>query len=280
MTETNELNIRILEAAIFASEEPVPEKALARLLPDDADLGAALKELKAHYSDRGVRLVRTGKSWAFRTATDLGQYLNREVEVRRKLSRAAVETLAIAAYHQPVTRAEIEEIRGVGLSKGTLDLLFEQGWITPRGRRKTPGRPMTWGTTDAFLDHFGLESLTDLPGMEDLKAAGLLDARPAIEAYSIHGEMKERGEEAEQELPLEAAGELEDEGFEEEDVLALEEAIEEEPLYPNDGDSHDGEPAAEDPSEDPSEDPDNGNPDTEPGPEQSAGQAAETRAEL
>ncbi len=190
MTEQLDLNVRILEAAIFASTEPLSEKALGRLLPEGADMAAALNELTAHYAGRGVNLVKAGKSWAFRTALDLGPHLNREVEVTRKLSRAAVETLAIIAYHQPVTRGEIEEIRGVGLSKGTLDNLFEAGWIGPKGRRRTPGRPMTWATTDGFLDHFGLEAIADLPGMDDLKTAGLLDSRPAIEAYSNHGEMK------------------------------------------------------------------------------------------
>jgi segregation and condensation protein B len=189
MTEPPDLNVRILEAMIFASAEPVSEKVLARLLPEGASLAAALKELKAHYAGRGVNLVKAGKSWAFRTALDLGRHLNREVEVGRKLSRAAVETLAIIAYHQPVTRGEIEEIRGVGLSKGTLDNLFAAGWIGPRGRRRTPGRPVIWATTDGFLDHFGLEAIGDLPGMEDLKAAGLLDPRPAIESYSNRGEM-------------------------------------------------------------------------------------------
>ncbi len=189
MIEPLDLNVRILEAMIFASAEPVSEKALARLLPEGASIAVALKELKAHYAGRGVNLVKAGKSWAFRTALDLGPHLNREVEVSRKLSRAAVETLAIIAYHQPVTRGEIEEIRGVGLSKGTLDNLFAAGWIGPKGRRRTPGRPVIWVTTDGFLDHFGLEAIGDLPGMDDLKAAGLLDPRPAIESYSNHGEM-------------------------------------------------------------------------------------------
>lgn len=189
MIEPLDLNVRILEAMIFASAEPVSEKALARLLPEGASLAAALKELKAHYDGRGVNLVKAGKSWAFRTALDLDRHLNREVEVSRKLSRAAVETLAIIAYHQPVTRGEIEEIRGVGLSKGTLDNLFAAGWIGPKGRRQTPGRPVIWATTDGFLDHFGLEAISDLPGIDDLKAAGLMDSRPAIETYSNHGEM-------------------------------------------------------------------------------------------
>lgn len=184
---------RLIEAALFASAEPLSERKLASCLPEGADLKGILKDLRARYEGRGVNLIRAGKSWAFRTAPDIASQLNTEVNVARKLSRAAVETLAIIAYHQPVTRAEIEEIRGVGMSRGTLDILFEEGWVKPRGRRKTPGRPMQWATTDAFLDHFGMESLRDLPGMDDLKAAGLLDARPAIEAYGIHGDMAPAG---------------------------------------------------------------------------------------
>ena len=138
--------------------------------------------------------MRRGGSWAFRTAPDLGQRLNLEIEVSRRLSRAAIETLAIIAYHQPVTRGEIEEIRGVSLSKGTLDVLFEEGWIKPRGHRDAPGRPMLWGTTDNFLDHFGLESVSQLPGLKDLRAMGLLDARPSIEAYSTRGSMQSKEE--------------------------------------------------------------------------------------
>ena len=177
------LNQRIVEAYIFASADPVTERALANRLPKGTDIRAILEEIKAHYADRGVHLVHVGESWAFRTAPDLTTKLSKEVEVSRKMSRAAIEILAIVAYHQPVTRTEIEEIRGVSLSKGTLDSLFELGWIKPRGRRKTPGRPLTWGTSDDFLDHFGLESINDLPGIEELNAAGLLDKRPAIHAY-------------------------------------------------------------------------------------------------
>ncbi|TCS61323.1 SMC-Scp complex subunit ScpB [Varunaivibrio sulfuroxidans] len=189
-------DVRLIEAILFASREAVPENALQRRLPEGVDVRHILDALSAHYAHRGVRLVRAGGAWAFRTAPDLGPRLNRERQVSRKLSRAAIETLAIIAYHEPVTRAEIEEIRGVSLSKGTLDVLFEAGWIRPRGRRRTPGRPMTWGTTDAFLDHFGLESLKDLPGIEDLKAAGLLDARPAAETYSVRGMLANIGDEA------------------------------------------------------------------------------------
>ncbi len=174
---------RLVEALLFASAEPMTERMLANRLPEDADVKGLLKDLKETYAARGVNLMRAGVSWAFRTAPDLSEFLNKEVEVARKLSRAAIETLAIIAYHQPVTRAEIEEIRGVGISKGTVDVLLENEWIRPRGRRQTPGRPLQWGTTDAFLDHFGLETLRDLPGTEELKAAGLLDASPAINAY-------------------------------------------------------------------------------------------------
>lgn len=185
---------RVLEAIIFASAEPVPERALANRVPDDLNTKTLLKELQAEYAERGVNLIRAGSSWGFRTAEDLGPVLNVEAEVERKLSRAAMETLAIVAYHQPVSRPEIEEIRGVGLSKGTLDLLFEKGWIKPKGRREAPGRPMTWGTTDIFLDHFGLEKIGDLPGLDDLKAAGLLETGPALNIYRSRGDADGAGE--------------------------------------------------------------------------------------
>jgi len=191
MSNLDPHHLRLLEAVLFASSEPLTERVLANRLPEEADLGALLEALQEHYAERGVNLIRAGKSWAFRTAPDMAQQLNMEVEVARKLSRAAVETLAIVAYHQPLTRGEIEEIRGVSLSRGTLDVLFEAGWIKPRGRRQTPGRPMTWGTTDGFLDHFGLNDIRDLPGMDDLKAAGLLDSGPAINAYRVSGEVGE-----------------------------------------------------------------------------------------
>ena len=141
------------------------------------------------YKSRGVNLVKAGKNWAFRTAPDIRAQLVVEKEMNRKLSRAAVETLAIVAYHQPITRAEIEEIRGVSVSRGTLDVLLEAAWIRPRGRRRTPGRPVTWGTTESFLDHFGLEELDDLPGLDDLKASGLIDKRPAIQTLTTTGNM-------------------------------------------------------------------------------------------
>src|SRR6185312_6532613 len=169
--------LRLLEALLFASTEPLDEAALAKRLPDGVDVKAALEQLKSDYSLRGVNLVRVANKWTFRTANDLSWLMTRESTETRRLSRAAIEMLAIIAYHQPVTRAEIEEIRGVITSKGTLDVLLETGWIRPRGRRKTPGRPLTFGTTEAFLSQFSLEVLGDLPGLDELKGTGLLDSR-------------------------------------------------------------------------------------------------------
>ena len=168
---------RMAEALIFASAEPVSERVLADRLPDGIDIRAVLDHLQTLYSARGVNLVRAGDAWAFRTAGDLSFLMSREAVQQKKLSRAALEVLAIIAYHQPVTRAEIEEVRGVETSKGTLDTLLESGWVRMRGRRRTPGRPVTYGTTTDFLDHFGLEELRDLPGMDELKGAGLLSGR-------------------------------------------------------------------------------------------------------
>jgi segregation and condensation protein B len=169
--------VRMAEAIVFASAEPVSQKALAARLPQGSDVAVVMAELERIYDKRGVNLVRIGDAFAFRTAGDLAFLMNRDAVQQKKLSRAALEVLAIVAYHQPVTRAEIEEIRGVETSKGTLDLLMETGWIRMRGRRRTPGRPVTYGTTDAFLDHFGLAEVRDLPGMEELKGAGLLSGR-------------------------------------------------------------------------------------------------------
>ncbi|GAB4351111.1 MAG: SMC-Scp complex subunit ScpB [Oricola sp.] len=169
--------MRMAEALVFASAAPVSEKALAERLPGGVDVRALMEELREFYDKRGVNLVRIENSWAFRTAGDLGFLMQREEVQQRKLSRAALEVLAIIAYHQPVTRAEMEEIRGVETSKGTIDVLLETGWIKMRGRRKTPGRPVTYGTTLEFLDHFGLSEIRDLPGMEELKGAGLLSTR-------------------------------------------------------------------------------------------------------
>jgi segregation and condensation protein B len=169
--------LRLLEAMLFASAEPLDEATLAARLPAEVDLPATLARLQEDYAVRGVNLVRVGGKWTFRTASDLSWLMTRESTETRRLSRAAIEMLAIIAYHQPVTRAEIEEIRGVVTSKGTLDVLLETGWIRPRGRRKTPGRPLTFGTTEAFLSQFSLEALGDLPGVEELKGSGLLDGR-------------------------------------------------------------------------------------------------------
>ena len=169
--------LRILEALLFASTEPLDQSALAKRMPDGVNVKKALETLQADYAMRGINLVRIANKWTFRTAGDLAWLMTRETSETKKLSRAAVEVLAIVAYHQPVTRAEIEDIRGVVTSKGTLDVLLETGWIKPRGRRKTPGRPLTFGTTDAFLSQFGLEALGDLPGLEELKGTGLLDSR-------------------------------------------------------------------------------------------------------
>ncbi len=169
--------LRILEALLFASAEPLDQATLAKRMPEGVDVKAALAQLQEEYAPRGVNLVRVANKWTFRTAGDLAWLMTRESTETRKLSRAAIEVLAIVAYHQPVTRAEIEEIRGVVTSKGTLDVLLETGWIKPRGRRKSPGRPLTFGTTDAFLTQFSLEALGDLPGLEELKGTGLLDSR-------------------------------------------------------------------------------------------------------
>jgi segregation and condensation protein B len=173
--ETRAEELRILEALLFAADEPLDEKALAARLPAGIDVRALLTQLQKEYAPRGVNLIRVGGKWSLRTAGDLAWLLTREMVATKKLSRAAIETLAIVAYHQPVTRAEIEEIRGVTTSKGTLDVLLETGWIRLRGRRKAPGRPVTYGTTEAFMSHFGLDALADLPGVDELKGAGLID---------------------------------------------------------------------------------------------------------
>ncbi|HEY4192594.1 MAG TPA: SMC-Scp complex subunit ScpB [Mesorhizobium sp.] len=169
--------VRMAEAIVFASAEPVSARQLAARLPDGIDIDAVMAQLQQVYTRRGVNLVRVGDAWAFRTAGDLAFLMSRDTVQQRKLSRAALEVLAIIAYHQPVTRAEIEEVRGVETSKGTLDTLMETDWVRMRGRRRVPGRPVTYGTSDAFLDHFGLEEIRDLPGMEELKGAGLLSGR-------------------------------------------------------------------------------------------------------
>lgn len=177
-------HLRLLEAILFASPTPLSVQSLHERMPAGADVGGLLLALQSHYETRGVNLLATDNHWAFRTAADLAPALSLEREVSRKLSRAAMETLAIIAYHQPITRAEIENIRGVATNRGTLDALMEMGWIKPGKRRETLGRPVTWLTTPIFLDHFGLESVVDLPGMDEMKASGLLDRRPAIETLA------------------------------------------------------------------------------------------------
>ncbi len=174
----NPEHLRMTEALLFAASEPLDLKALATSLPEGADVAGLLSELQQIYEARGVNLVCVAGKWQFRTASDLAFLLRKEQPEQRRLSRAAIETLAIIAYHQPVTRAEIEDIRGVMLSKGTLDVLMEVGWVKIRGRKRTPGRPVTFGTSDAFLIQFGLESVNHLPGVDELKAAGFLEAIP------------------------------------------------------------------------------------------------------
>lgn len=188
--------LRAVEAVLFAAEEPMSSAEIALHVGERADVPAVLAELQGHYAGRGVELVERGGRWHFQTAADLAHILRREREESRRLSRAAVETLAIVAYHEPVSRAEIEAIRGVQISKGTLDVLMEAGWIRPAGRREGPGRPLTYATTPDFLSHFGLASRRDLPGIDDLKAAGLLDPIDA----ALEQMVLDRDEEDEDEL--------------------------------------------------------------------------------
>ena len=198
--ETDDVQ-RTLEAILFASADPVDEKLLESRLPEGTDLKEELKKLGDHYAARGVNLVRVAGKWALRTASDLGHRIAKDTPPPKKLSRAAIETLAIVAYHQPVTRAEVEEIRGVTISTGTLDLLIQTGWVRLRGRRKVPGRPVTYGTSEQFLVHFGLDSIEDLPGLEELKGAGFLDDRlPAGFAVPIPNDISTLREDEE---PLE-----------------------------------------------------------------------------
>jgi segregation and condensation protein B len=211
-------NMRLLEAILFATAEPLTTNAIRERMPADADVGGLLMQMQEAYKGRGVALVDLDGSWALRTAPDLADSLQINREVQRKMSRSAMETLAIVAYHQPVTRAEIENIRGVATNKGTLDVLMEAGWVKPGRRREAPGRPLTWVTTTSFLDQFGLEALTDLPGLDEMKVSGLLDRRPAIDAIpgtrDMFGdeEIASSGEEAYEESEDELDGEvLEDE---------------------------------------------------------------------
>jgi len=212
-------HLRLLEALLFASQTPVDEAAIKARLPEDAEIPSLIAELEVHYRGRGVNIVEAAGGWTVRTAPDLGPRLKLVQKISRKLSRAAMETLAIVAYHQPVTRAEIEDIRGVVVSSGTLDLLMEIGWIGPKGRRQTVGRPVTWGTTDAFLLHFGLASAGDLPGIEELRAAGLIGSRPEtilsetgklaelpVEGADAAGSQAEEEAEAEAEAAAEELG--------------------------------------------------------------------------
>jgi segregation and condensation protein B len=195
---TDDINLehlRVLEALLFAAAEPLSTKMIHERMPDGSDAGALLMRLKSDYENRGVVLVGSEGHWAFRTAPDLADALQVNKEAQRKLSRAAMETLAIVSYHQPITRAEIENIRGVATHKGTLDALMEAGWVKPGRRRETPGRPLTWMTSAGFLDHFSLESLMDLPGLDDLKASGMLDRRPAIETLTQTEDLFANGDE-------------------------------------------------------------------------------------
>jgi segregation and condensation protein B len=200
--------LRIAEALVFAAAEPLDEATIASRLPEGADVQAIMAELQRVYSGRGVNLVRVARKWTFRTAADLSWLLSREDREQKKLSRAAIETLAIIAYHQPVTRADIEDIRGVAVSKGALDVLMETGWIRMRGRRRSPGRPITYGTTQEFLIHFGLDTVGDLPGLDELKGAGLLDGRlPPGFGVPLPSDDAAL---AEDEEPLEAASDLQE----------------------------------------------------------------------
>jgi len=198
--------LRIAEALVFAAAEPLDEATIASRLPEGADVAAIMAELQRFYADRGVNLVRVARKWTFRTAVDLSWLLARDDVEQRKLSRAAIETLAIIAYHQPVTRADIEDIRGVAVSKGALDVLMEAGWVRMRGRRRSPGRPITYGTSQEFLIHFGLDSIGDLPGLDELKGAGLFDGKlPPGFGVPLPSDDPRL---AEDEEPLEAAGDL------------------------------------------------------------------------
>ena len=197
---------RMVEAILFAASEPLTRPQIEDRLPHGSDAAAAIESVRKRYEGRGVNLVRIGPAWAFRTAPDLGFLMRREAQETRKLSRAAIETLAIIAYHQPATRAEIEEIRGVSVSRGTLDLLLELEWIKLGRRRETPGRPVTFVTTSAFLDHFGLETARDLPGLKELRAAGLLDSRPMGEPLKLDDDPDEEGTDEDTEDMFEADG--------------------------------------------------------------------------
>jgi segregation and condensation protein B len=229
--EMTQDDIRLVEAILFASATAVDERSIAERFPADRTvlIPDILEHLKEQYAGRGVNLVQRDRRWALRTATDLGEQLRLEREQPRKFTRAAMETMAIIAYHQPVTRAEIENIRGVATSPGALDTLMEAGWIKPGKRREVPGRPVTWLSTQVFLDHFGLEKLSDLPGMDELKAAGLLDKRPAIEAMPTSSDLFDANAAANrnEEDPQEVTDEDLLGGTEDDTVMETEEAAEE-----------------------------------------------------
>ena len=208
-----------IEAVIFASEKPIRESDLRNHLPDDMELAPLITMIHKRFDETsGIELCQVGDSWAFRTRAEIAAHLNTRQEVERPLSRAALEVLAIIAYHQPITRAEIEEIRGISLSRGTIDILLELGWIKPRGRRRTPGRPLTWGTSPAFLDHFNLSDLADLPGLDDLKASGLLRKGQVI------GGLMDRVDSDENEDQADQADQADEDGFGA-DTDLLEEAL-------------------------------------------------------
>lgn len=194
MTPQQTEQLKVLEAMLFAAPNPLSPQAIHERLPTDADLNVLLTELRMMYEERGVRLMEINGAYAFRTAPEVADALTIEKNVERRLSRAALETMAVIAYHQPITRAEIENIRGVATHKGTIDQLLEMGWVKPAKRRETPGRPLTWVSTNGFLDHFGLGSIMELPGLEDLKAAGLLDRRPAIETVPDSRDLFDSGD--------------------------------------------------------------------------------------
>lgn len=219
--EDHDQQKRVVEALLFASPEPVSIRSIQARLPASADVGRILLEIQADFEGRGVNLVKLEDVWAFRTATDVGPHLALTKKEEKKLSRAALETMAIIAYHQPVTRAEVENIRGVATNKGTLDVLMESGWIKPGRRRETPGRPVTWTTTNQFLDDFGVSNLTDLPGLNELKASGLLDTRPAIDTIpgaDLFNSANENISEEEKDAPLGEFDQETDTETEEEDA--------------------------------------------------------------
>jgi segregation and condensation protein B len=213
--EESEL-LRMLEAILFASAEPISPQAMLERLPEGADLNVLLPQIKSNYEGRGVELIEVGGQWAFRTAQDVADALTIQKEVSKKLSKAALETLSIVAYHQPITRAEIENIRGVATHKGTLDILMELGWVKPGRRRETPGRPLTWVTTNGFLDHFQLESVVDLPGLDELKASGLLDRRAAIDTLPESDDLFDNADvDAEEELDKETVERQDEDAYDE-----------------------------------------------------------------